>query len=215
MSLRNLVSKKIAEYYVYIKKYYTNRYFVIAAFFGYVFLYFSIQISNSSGFLATQKSGKAVNDVFFNVLPYVDTTFIHGKLSYAFNFIRIFVFALVPDRAILSLLSMGLLLLLRSFFINLTHLGIPADSYPIISNSTFGGDLFFSGHVAVLTLMMFIFWDIRILRYFFLLSSIILGASTILGRFHYSIDVFTAPFIAYGVYMFSKTIIDKVTERYE
>jgi membrane-associated phospholipid phosphatase len=98
----------------------------------------------------------------------------------------------------------ALLLLTRSFFINLTHIGIFPDSIPLSSSVTYGGDLFFSGHTAFCVLSALIFWEKPILRYSFFTLAVVLGLGAILGHYHYSIDVFSAPFFAYGIYIISK-----------
>ena len=42
----------------------------------------------------------------------------------------------------------------------------------------------------------------RKLKYVFLVNTFLVGLSVILQKAHYSIDVFVAPFIAYGVFKF-------------
>ena len=48
--------------------------------------------------------------------------------------------------------------------------------------------------------MALVFWRHPYLRWIFLTASVIFGASVLLGHQHYSIDVFAAFFIAYGIY---------------
>jgi hypothetical protein len=72
-----------------------------------------------------------------------------------------------------------------------------------------GNDLFFSGHTGYPFLLALIFWNIPVLRYFFFLCSIAGGVVVLLGHLHYSIDVFSAFFIAYGVFEIAKKIFNK------
>jgi membrane-associated phospholipid phosphatase len=107
-----------------------------------------------------------------------------------------------------------LLVLIRSFFISLTHLGIPADAIlpsgpHLWSMIIFKNDLFFSGHTALPFLGFLIFRKEKI-RAFFLVMTVILAATVLLMHVHYSIDVFAAFFIAYGSYKFGNIIFKKI-----
>ena len=70
----------------------------------------------------------------------------------------------------------------------------------IIDWFTFTGDMFFSAHTGLPFLAALLFWQNKIWRYVFLISSLIFGATVLLGHLHYSIDVFSAFFITYGIY---------------
>jgi membrane-associated phospholipid phosphatase len=65
---------------------------------------------------------------------------------------------------------------------------------------TSGNDMFFSSHTGLPFLMSLIFWGNYRLRIFFILASMILAASVLLGHLHYSIDVFAAYFITYTIF---------------
>ncbi|UVK57536.1 sphingomyelin synthase family protein (plasmid) [Mesorhizobium sp. AR02] len=65
---------------------------------------------------------------------------------------------------------------------------------------TFGGDLFFSGHTGAPFLLALMFWKDSRLRFAFLAAAVLFGAAVLLGHLHYSIDVFAAFFISYGVH---------------
>lgn len=53
-------------------------------------------------------------------------------------------------------------------------------------------------------LMMLVFWVDRRLRYFFLAVTAVTSVAVLVGHLHYSIDVFSAYFITYGVFVLSK-----------
>ncbi len=108
----------------------------------------------------------------------------------------------------------SLLVLVRSFMIVFTHLktpetGIPVH-FPFVFNSlVFQNDMFFSGHTAAPFLGFLLFKESKI-RYFFLASSIVMGITSLLAHRHYSIDVFSAFFIAYGTFVVGERIFNKI-----
>jgi hypothetical protein len=108
----------------------------------------------------------------------------------------------------------SLLILTRSIFITLTHLGVPNDARVIVNTSqlysifNFRNDLFFSGHVAM-PFMAFLIFRKEIIGKIFLLISIILATTVLFMHVHYSIDVFSAFFITYGVYTFGQWLLNK------
>jgi len=113
-----------------------------------------------------------------------------------------------------AIAQFSLLTIIRALFIILTHLKTPTDAiagkFPwILHNLRFENDMFFSGHVAVPFLGFLVFKESKI-RYFFLISSIVM-AITVLGMHqHYSIDVFAAFFITYGSYKIAGKLFEKI-----
>lgn len=108
----------------------------------------------------------------------------------------------------------SLIVILRSFFISLTHLKTPltaiAPKFPAIFQPfVFENDLFFSGHVATTFLGFLVFKEFKI-KYFFLIASFFLGAVTLLMHRHYSIDVFAAFFITYCSYKMGEYFFRKI-----
>jgi hypothetical protein len=115
-----------------------------------------------------------------------------------------------PKKMHRAIVMFSLLIFVRSVFLCLTHLVTPQDAitadFPwIFSNFRFKNDLFFSAHTAVPFLGFLIFKD-KAVKYFMLISSVILGATVLLMHQHYSIDVFSAFFITYGVYKIGEKI---------
>jgi hypothetical protein len=108
------------------------------------------------------------------------------------------------------------LVMLRSVFTVFTHLQTPQDairvSFPWIFKSlSFQNDMFFSGHTAIPFLGFLLFSGN--IRYFFLFGSLCMGTVVLLTHTHYSIDVFSAFFIAYCCHRFGNTLLMK-TEPY-
>lgn len=205
--MHNFVLEIKSFFLTYINKlfiFYKNPKFVFFVILSYGYLFLSYRISENAAFFSTKIAGPPLNDLMFSLFPYIDT----GIHNLALVFIEKLKYLILffPAEVLFAVFSLASLVLVRSLFINLTHLGIPENSNPVISSGTFGGDLFFSGHVAFPFLMALVFWNNLVLRYFFLVISMVLGIDAVVGRYHYSIDVFAAPFVAYGVYKACKLV---------
>ena len=155
------------------------------------------------------------NDIFLDNLPMVDLAFVIVGGVLIFWFFSFFLLSLEPEHLIFGIKAIALLIIVRAFFINLTHEGLyPNGFLPTPHNTGFGfyniftfeGNLFFSGHTAFPYLMALIFWEKQLWRRIFIAISVIFGASVLLAHVHYSIDVFAAPFITYGVFKIAEKI---------
>jgi len=104
-------------------------------------------------------------------------------------------------------------LFVRSFFVIFTHLRAPFDAavvhFPsIFQFLNFSNDLFFSGHAGLSFLAFLVLREHhKKLSYFMLACSIILGITVLLMHVHYSIDVFSAYFIVYGIFVFGNKFL--------
>ena len=143
----------------------------------------------------------------------LDFVIVEGALLFAL--LGIALFLLKPRYVLFGLKALAILIIARSAFITLTHLGvypgqIPFDtgdfSYGIYRFLDFRGDLFFSGHTSFPFLMALIFWREKKWRYVFLGITVLFGASVLLAHIHYSIDVFAAPFIVHSIFMISQKL---------
>lgn len=177
--------------------------------FSLLLLKFSYEVTIISATIATKSASNEVTDFIFLNFPRIDTSFIHGTLSFFLYDLRIPLFLIFIRYTPFAAKVLSCIILLRALTINLTHLGMPDGIVPVHSAMTFGGDLFFSGHVANIFILGLVFWNIKILRYFFMSMSVIFGISAVLGHYHYSIDVISAPFFAYGVFVICKKIFKK------
>ena len=151
-----------------------------------------------------------VRDIFLDNLPLIDldSIIVGGAMA-----LWVFVWALLilrPRYLIFSTKAIALYIISRAFFFSLTHIGpYPLQYFPGPHNRgyglyhlvTFQGNFFYSGHTAFPFLLALIFWDNKYLRYLFLGLAVFFGASVLLAHVHYSIDVFAAPFIVYGMYV--------------
>ena len=158
-----------------------------------------------------------VGDLLLDNLPVVNLNLIiiEGAL---FSIVVGVLFVLSKPRYILfSLKALALLIVIRALFISLTHIGIyPGNIDPglgffsgIYTYLNFQTGFFFSGHTALPILMAFIFWDRRAVRIAFLALSLVFGVAVLLAHIHYSIDVFAAPFMAYGIFKLAQYLFPR------
>jgi len=164
----------------------------------------------------TNRVGSAVSpDIILDNIPPVNFQLIF-TYGYLFVLAVLFFYPLFfKVKSLHKVISQfSLLIMIRSIFICFTHLKAPVDAiavkFPwIISHASFNNDLFFSGHVAVPFLGFWLFNEEKI-KYFFLFSSLIMAVVVLFMHVHYSIDVFSAFFIAYGSYKIGEWLFRKV-----
>jgi hypothetical protein len=163
--------------------------------------------------------GVPVGDILLSNLPTFDIDFFIVEISLILTLVAIILLILKPKYFLFTLKAFSLFVIVRAFFISLTHLGVDPHQvvfntdgisfwfYNLIYNTK--GDFFFSGHTGLPFLMALIFWREKVWRNFFIIASGVLGVSVLLGHIHYSIDVFAAPFMTYGIYTITKKVFEK------
>ncbi len=176
---------------------------------GAILLVGSLVVNYLAGTYASVHAGHAVRDILLDRMPTlpVDIIFIDGALLFWAFVLAVLVS--VPRAIPFVLKTLALFILIRSFFVILTHVGPPADPAAldrgrIMGDLTFGGDLFFSGHTGFPFLLALTFWENRILRQLFLASSVVFALAVLFGHLHYSIDVFAAFFITDSIFRISQ-----------
>ena len=173
---------------------------------GFLLLIASFIVVHYAGAYATRVSEQSVSDLLLDNLPMWDVNFLHIYVALVFWFLLSIYVLSQPQWIPFVTKSAAVFIFVRSGFICLTHLGPPANLLTIPSNLAsyvlFDGDLFFSGHVGGPCLMLLIFWRQIILRSICLVATIFFSITVLVGHIHYSIDVFSAPFIAYGLYQY-------------
>lgn len=201
------------ETYLKHKTFWKQRQFVATVFASFAMLTIANIINYYAGTYATERASNSVTDLILNNIPVfdVDHLFVYGTFIFWAILIGVWIYHI--DRLPFSVKALSLFIVIRSLFIVLTHIGPFADqvvwSSSILSKWSFGGDLFFSGHTGIPFLFALIFWDIKLLRIFFICSSIFFATIVLLGHLHYSIDVLSAFFITYSIYHLARLLFKK------
>jgi len=162
---------------------------------------------------ATREVGSPTTDILLSNLPVINTDIVFSEGAVLFVAFIIGLLVWEPKAIPCTLKSIALFVCIRSGFVIMTHLGripnhIAADLYSLRYLSS-GADLFFSGHTGLPFLMALLFWEQRHLRHVFLLCSAVAATAVIFGHLHYTIDVFSAFFITYGIYHLSRRFFPK------
>ncbi|MFH1254929.1 MAG: phosphatase PAP2-related protein [bacterium] len=190
-----------------------NRVFAVSAIIGILFFIASLFVNYNAIKYAAIKAGNSTTDILLDNLPVVNTDIIFSEGIIFFVMFIILLLILNPKIIPFVFKSVSLFICVRSIFILMTHLGpipnhiaVDFDSFKYFSS---GADLFFSGHTGLPFLMALLFWENKKMRRLFLACSITAAASVLLGHLHYTIDVFSAFFITYGIYNIAKKIFKK------
>lgn len=181
-------------------------------------LAFVVQISAGNYSARSAARAPFVGDLFLDNLPVVNfgRAIIEGMIFF-WAFI-LFLLCLRPRYLLFGIKAIALFAIFRAFFISLTHIGIYPEQITLGGGGpvaglyglfTFQGNFFFSGHTGLPFLFALIFWRERLARRAFLVVSLFFGASVLLAHVHYSIDVFAAPFITYGIYRIAARLFPK------
>lgn len=166
------------------------------------------------GYIDHRVVGTPVGDLLLDNLPALDVDFFIIQGALILSLVIWILLLYYPEYVSFSLKAMGVFLIVRSFFITLTHLGVNLHQIDLDTSSigfsiydflyNAKNDFFFSGHVGATFLFALIFQKKVFWRNFFLISSFVLGVSMVLGHMHYSIDVFAAPFMTYSIFVMAK-----------
>lgn len=187
----------------------------IKLFISVVILVIAMTLIKVMGFYAESQPAVANGDLLHDLLPTYDLNIL-ATLGFLILVTLLSLYFIIKEPIMLPAytVTMALFKLLRGFFFSITHLGAPAvriDDHAVLglfNNYYLTKDLFPSGHVAV-PFLGYLFVKEKKLKMFFLVSSIIMACVVLLMKVHYSIDVFGAYFIAFGLFYFSEKHIWK------
>ena len=171
---------------------------------GWLLLLAGFGVANRAGLYATEMAGPPVGDLILDHIPTLDLTTLHVSVAIGF-WLGVVAWILGhPQAHAFTTRAFAVLLVVRSFFISITHLGPPPNLLkvegPFAELILFTGDLFFSGHVGAPFLLALIFWHRRAVRWTGLAASAFFAPVVLLAHVHYSIDVFGALPMVWAIY---------------
>jgi hypothetical protein len=177
-------------------------------------LVLSMFVNYFANVYTTNHVSNYVSDIILDNLPVINVDFIFVEGAIALWLFAIFLLLRDPQKIPFAVKSIAVFVLIRSFFIMLTHIALPPDHAYLDPDSTFryitaGNDMFFSSHTGLPYLLALNFWRNKKLRIFFVGASIVFAASVLLGHLHYSIDVFAAFFITYSIFHICQRLFPK------
>jgi len=114
-----------------------------------------------------------------------------------------------PDLFILGLSTYSVVSLIRPVTMFLLTFEPPADmillvdpitSFLVYPDNTFAKDLFFSGHVSTLTVMVLVEPN-KVARWAKIAATTVVGLFLVWQHVHYTIDLLVAPLVTYGVFV--------------
>jgi len=179
-----------------------------------ILLTITVIINYLTGYYVDSFNSPGVQDLFLSLIPPMNLSilFVEGYML-GLGLLIFYPFFFETKKVAYVIYHFSILVIIRSAFLCVTHLGAPIDAVAVkfpeaIMNIYFQNDLFFSGHVACLFLGFLIFKGK--IRYAFLTLAVLMGFTVLAMHIHYSIDVFAAPFIAYGTYKMGNWLLKKL-----
>jgi len=159
--------------------------------------------------MVERRPGATLPDPVLALFPAVNLTWLTFLIIYAGIIAGLALLIQNPRRLLLVFQGYALMALLRMAAMYLAPLDPPPGMIELRDPFVefFGGgktltrDLFFSGHTSTLFLL-FLVIPGRRLRVAYACATLLVGLCVVLQHVHYAVDVFVAPFCAYGAYAF-------------
>lgn len=163
------------------------------------------------------REGVVLHDPLLEFFSTMDLTWLIFGLLYISLITAIIIFSRNPELLMLAFQSYVLMIIFRIAAMYSMPLNPPSGMIPLNdpvveyfgTGQRLTKDLFFSGHTATLFLL-FLLADKKLPKFFFLISTILVGFSVLFQHVHYTIDVFAAPFFAYCSFIIIKKIRKKL-----
>jgi hypothetical protein len=168
-----------------------------------------------------ERKGILLNDPVLSLFIPIDLTWLIFGLIYFSLLLFIYINRKDPGNIMIALQAYGLMVVFRIIAMYFTPFEAPEKilllNDPFVQlfgkGDVLTKDLFFSGHTGTLFLL-FLLADNKKIKTVFLISTIFVGLAVLLQHVHYSIDVFVAPFIAYGSYRIIKRFHTRKTRAF-
>jgi PAP2 superfamily C-terminal len=163
------------------------------------------------------KPGIRINDVVLNALTPQDHSWIIFGLIYLSLMITLQGIYRKPELVLLGLKSYLALTLFRMVTMYVITLEAPEGIIPLhdplvdviaYGGNVFNKDLFFSGHVATLTLFVLV-EERPIYKRILLVNSLLVAGLILLQRVHYTVDVVVSPFMSIAIFRMMKWVSHK------
>lgn len=167
-----------------------------------------------------KREGVSLPDPLLKAFNPLDLTWLTFTLIYLSMILFLFSVRKEPNKLLTALQAYGLMVIFRTIAMYLVPLE-PPNTILLLNDpfvQLFGKgeiltkDLFFSGHTGTLFLL-FLLAENKTYKIIFLISTITVGLAVLLQHVHYSIDVFIAPFVAYGAFRVVTNMHRKKLER--
>jgi PAP2 superfamily C-terminal len=155
------------------------------------------------------REGVQINDMLLNQLPPHNFSPEIFLMEYCTLLLVIFVTLHFPERFVKGLQMFALIMFARTISIYFFPLEPPRDmirlddpfaAFFLHSKDTFvTKDLFFSGHISALTLLMLISVN-KYIKAWALIATVVVGSLILCQHVHYTLDVVFAPFFSFVCY---------------
>lgn len=201
------------------------RRFYVRVILGFLLLFTALSFNAAANWYTARFDGlpsSLPGDLILDHLPVVNVDLVFFWGIVAFIVLVVILGLKRPARIPFLLESAALFIAIRAFFVVLTHVSAPVDRSAVPLETFFqrliagsGNDLFFSGHTGFPFLMALLFWRDAFMRGVFLAMSLSYGLVVLLGHLHYSIDVFSAFFITYGIVHIARFLFPQDAEAFD
>jgi hypothetical protein len=163
-----------------------------------------------------RRPGVILPDPVLVLVPALNLTWLIFGCIYTALVVAVVTLVKHPDELLLAARTYAIMALIRMIAMWSVPLdppsGMIALSDPFVeffgSGSTLTRDLFFSGHTS--TLVMFaLIMPSKAWKKAFSVLAVVVGLSVLLQHVHYAIDVFAAPFFAFGAFVIARSWLER------